>query len=61
MKYLTCEQCDCKIEQTSNECLKYKDLYFCCEGCLHAYMDWSSESISQQDFEMYGIDEDERN
>ena len=61
MKYLTCEQCDCKIEQTSKECLKYRDLYFCCEECYHAYMDWSGESISQQDFEMYGIDEDERN
>lgn len=61
MKYLTCEQCNCKIEQTSNERLKYKDLYFCCEECFHAYMDWSAESISQQDFEMYGVDEDERN
>lgn len=56
MKYLTCEQCDDKIEQTSIECVGYEGLYFCCRECLYAYVDFSSEPISERDFEMFGED-----
>lgn len=58
MKYLICERCNCRIEQTSKGCFKYESLYFCCEECFHEYIDWCLEGISQRDFEMYGEDEE---